>query len=320
MRFVATAASTAFPPEASTASPAAVARWCGDATHAEGKRRDSMDGEESWHSAVSPTRGGDSSAGGGRVRSYDVVDAEGQALVPEGTLRGMDRLLELQELDLSIDRLTARHRELEGGDELRRVRALLGEAEARLGELRLALDSLGRDQRRLEGDIDSMERKIEAERRRLLDGSVANPKELQAIEAEVRNLQSRKSHAEDLVLEQMERGEEMHVRLGPIEAGEAEARQRVANLEEGSARELVEVERALAERRTERTALLPAIDPDLLELYEELRRQKRGIGVAALVDGVCQACHQKLSPMYIDRLKRTEGVRRCEYCRRILVF
>ena len=232
----------------------------------------------------------------------------------------MDRLLELQELDLSIDRLTARHRELEGGDELRRVRTVLGEAEARLGELRLALDSLGRDQRRLEGDIDSMERKIEAERRRLLDGSVANPKELQAIEAEVRNLESRKSHAEDLVLEQMERGEELHVRLGPIEADEAEARQRVANLEEGSARELVEVERALAERRTERAALLPAIDPDLLELYEELRRQKRGIGVAALVDGVCQACHQKLSPMYIDRLKRTEGVRRCEYCRRILVF
>src|SRR5438477_9350768 len=252
---MATAASRAFPPEASTASPAAVARWCGEATHAEGKRRDSIGGEESWHSAPSPTRGGDS-AGGGRVRSYDTVDAEGQALAPEGTLRGMDRLLELQELDLSIDRLTARHRELEGGDELRRVRTVLGEAEARLGELRLALDSLGRDQRRLEGDIDSMERKIEAERRRLLDGSVANPKELQAIEAEVRNLESRKSHAEDLVLEQMERGEELHVRLGPIEADEAEARQRVANLEEGSARELVEVERALAERRTERAALL----------------------------------------------------------------
>jgi predicted nucleic acid-binding Zn-ribbon protein len=39
-----------------------------------------------------------------------------------------------------------------------------------------------------------------------------------------------------------------------------------------------------------------------------------------LVDGVCQACHEKLSAMELDRLKRTEGVKRCEYCRRIVVF
>jgi predicted nucleic acid-binding Zn-ribbon protein len=260
------------------------------------------------------------SAGVPRVRSYATVDAEGQALAPEGSLRGMDRLLQLQELDLSIDRLTARLRELEGGEELRSIRTALGEAEARLGELRLAMDSLGREQRRLEGDIDSMERKIQAERRRMLDGSVANPKELQSIEAEVRNLGARKSHAEDLVLEQMERGEDLHGRLGPLEADEAEARQRLASLEEGSARELVELERALGERRAERAVLVQAFEPELLELYEELRRQKKGIGAAALVDGVCQACHQKLSPMYIDRLKRIEGVRRCEYCRRILVF
>jgi predicted nucleic acid-binding Zn-ribbon protein len=232
----------------------------------------------------------------------------------------MDRLLELQDLDLSIDRMTARLRAVEGGEELRVARRQLAEAEARLGELRLALDSVGREQRRLEGDIDSLERKIDAERRRMLDGSVANPKELQSMEAEVRNLGERKSHAEDLVLEQMERGEEMNARLGPLEAEEAEGRERLAKLEEGSARELVELERALGERRAERTTLALDIDPDVLALYDELRAQKRGIGAAALLDGVCQACHQKLSPMYIDRLKKTGGVRRCEYCRRILVF
>ena len=38
------------------------------------------------------------------------------------------------------------------------------------------------------------------------------------------------------------------------------------------------------------------------------------------VDGVCQGCHQRLSPLELDRLKRSPGLRRCEYCRRILIF
>ena len=61
-------------------------------------------------------------------------------------------------------------------------------------------------------------------------------------------------------------------------------------------------------------------DPELLELYDDLRKQKKGVGVAALVDGVCQGCHEKLSAVELDRIKHTEDVPRCEYCRRILVL
>jgi uncharacterized protein len=233
---------------------------------------------------------------------------------------GLDRLLELQEIDLSISRLEARRTELEGGDELRAARAAVAGTESRVGELRLALDSVANEQRRLENDIDSIQRKIDAERGRLYDGSVANAKELQSIEAEVESLRGRKSRLEDELLDQMERREDMEVRLKPLEAESAEARERLAEIEEGSAREFVEVEKALAERRGERKALLPQFGEEVLEVYEDLRRQKKGIGVAALIDGVCQACHQKLSPMYVDRLKREQGIRRCEYCRRILIF
>ena len=62
------------------------------------------------------------------------------------------------------------------------------------------------------------------------------------------------------------------------------------------------------------------MNAELLGLYEDLRRQKRGVGAAALTDSVCQACHQQLSHVYLDRLRHSEGVRRCEYCRRILIF
>ena len=236
------------------------------------------------------------------------------------SFRGLDRLLELQDIDMSTARLEARRAELEGGEELRSARAGVMESEARVGELRLALDAVSTEQRRLENDTDSIQRKIDAERARLYDGSVVNAKELQSIEAEVESLRGRKSRLEDELLDQMVRREDMEERLKPLEAEASDARSRLAQIEEGSAREVVEVEKGLAERTAERQALLPEFGGDLLDVYEDLRRQKKGIGVAALVDGVCQACHQKLSPMYLDRLKREQGIRRCEYCRRILIF
>ncbi|MDQ4129398.1 MAG: C4-type zinc ribbon domain-containing protein, partial [Actinomycetota bacterium] len=138
--------------------------------------------------------------------------------------------------------------------------------------------------------------------------------------AEIENLRGRKERTEDHLLELMERREELESRIGPIEAEVAEHRDRVAEIEESQAGELMEIEQALTERNGEREALLPEFDEELLELYSDLRRQKKGVGAVALIDGVCQGCHQKLSPMYLERLKRTGGIRRCEYCRRILVF
>jgi len=232
---------------------------------------------------------------------------------------GGRRLLELQDVDLSIDRLRTRLSELESQGEVRDARARVASTEARLGELQLSLDALTREQRRVESDVDSLELKIEAERRRLFDGTVANAKELQSIDHEVENLRGRKTRMEDEVLEKMEQREQLEKQSPPLEADAAAARDRLAEIERTSAAELIQVERELAERSAQRAVLAKEFSDGLLELYEDLRRQKKGVAAVALVEGVCQGCHQKLSPLYLDRLRRSDGIRRCEYCRRILV-
>jgi predicted nucleic acid-binding Zn-ribbon protein len=235
-------------------------------------------------------------------------------------MKGSERILELQELDLSIDRLESRRREIESGEEIEEARRRVEAAEERVGELRMALDSIIREETRLDHDASTLEQRIKAEQQRLYDGSVANPKELQAIQAELTNLRARKSRLEDEELDQMERREEMEKRLPALEGDMAEARKRLDDMEAASERELQQIGSSLAERRVEREKLVPEFDEELVELYEDLRAQKRGIGAAALKDGVCQGCHEKLSAVYLDRLKRQDGIRRCEYCRRILVL
>lgn len=221
---------------------------------------------------------------------------------------------------MALDRLHARRAQLEGGVDVGQARARLAEADADAGDIRSAIDILARDQQRLETDVESMDHKRRDEQKRLLDGSVANPKELQSIQAEVDSIANRTRRLEDKLLELMEERETLEGRLVPAKAAADAARAAFEELTKDSADELRDIERTIGERTSARAAIVPLIDEDLLELYEELRHSKKGVGVAALVDGICQGCHQKLSPMELDRIKRAPGIRRCDYCRRILVI
>jgi len=233
---------------------------------------------------------------------------------------GMDRLLELQELDSAIDRLEHRREQLEAGEELSVAREALEEAESQLGELRLAVDAVDADSRRLEHEVESINAKIAAEEKRMYDGSIVNTRELEALQHEIASLRERRARAEDQILEQMERREELDPRALEADASVSAARDKVEAVGGDAVAELDRIAAELEARRAERTALVPALEEDLLELYEDLRGQKHGVGVAAIVDGVCQACNEKLSAVELDKLKHTEGVKRCEYCRRIVVF
>lgn len=234
-------------------------------------------------------------------------------------MKGLDRILELQELDLSVDRLEARRHEIESGEELRAGRRRMEELEQRLGEVRMALSGINAEQQRLEGDVGMLTQKLEAEEKRLYDGSVANPKELEAIQAELRSLRERRSRLEDGIIEQMERRENVEGGLPQLEAEVKEARERVAEIEASGERELSDIAAAVGDRRGDREGLAAAFEEELLELYEELRASKKGVGAAALVEGVCQGCREQLSPLERDRIKKVEGIRRCPHCRRILI-
>jgi hypothetical protein len=230
------------------------------------------------------------------------------------------RLLTLQEVDSAVDRLRHRQEALEAGGELAAARAEADAAERGWGELRLQIDAMARDQLKLEHEIDSLTQKSAAEEKRMYDGSIANARELESLQHEVENLKKRRTDREDELLALMEIREDMEAKATAAEARTSELRAAAEAVGGEASQELATIEQELAARAAERAGIVPEIDPDILELYDELRAQKKGVGAAALVDGVCQGCHEKLSAMELDKLKHTEGVKRCEYCRRILVL
>lgn len=231
----------------------------------------------------------------------------------------VDPLLELQRIDTAILRLERRRSEIESGKEAAAARAAAEAAESALGEIRLAVDEVARDQSRIEHEVDSLAAKIEAEQRRLYDGSISVPKELEALQHEIAGLNERKARLEDELLGLMERREELDARAAVADGGLVEARARLDGLLADSASELERIAGDLEGLAGERGPAAAVVDAELLELYEELRAAKHGVGAAALVDGTCQACNERLSAMELDRLRKAEGVKRCEHCRRILI-
>jgi uncharacterized protein len=172
---------------------------------------------------------------------------------------------------------------------------------------------------RFEHEIDSISQKAAAEERRMYDGSVANARELDSIRHEVDNLKKRRSDREDELLALMEVREELEGQERAAAERSESLRTRVEEVGSVAADELERLRNEVKERSEARAALAETVDADYLELYEELRPQKKGIAAVALIDGVCQGCHEQLSSVYVDRLKRSEGPKRCEHCRRILV-
>lgn len=229
-------------------------------------------------------------------------------------------LLALQEADLAMIRLESRRAVLESGEEVEALRSASEAAESRLGELQLESDSLAAESRRMESDIDMQGQRLAAEEKRLYDGSVTNMKELEAIQHEIASIKERRGRIEDDLLERMERLEELETSISEAEAATQAARTAAQQAEAGAEAELAQVLIDLEREKGLRATRASMVDPEVLELYEELRSHKKGIGAAALVDGVCQGCHETLSPMELDKLKHSEDIMRCEHCRRILVL
>jgi len=232
----------------------------------------------------------------------------------------MRRLLDLQGIDTGIGRLAARRRALESGAELTTARAEADAAEDVLGELGLQLDVLGRDQQRLEHEVDSLTQKAAAEDKRLYDGTIVNTKELESLQREIANLKKRRADREDELLGLMEEREGVEARRAAAEATSGALRTGVDQMASSGEAELAQIATELTALAVRRGEVAAAIDPELLELYDDLRAQKKGVGAAALVDGVCQGCHEKLAAMELDKLKKSEGIPRCQHCRRILVM
>lgn len=230
------------------------------------------------------------------------------------------RLLDLQSEDSAIKRLRERKSSLPEARRLEETTDALAELAADLEIAQKQHDEIARENNRLEGEIELLETKITREEGRLFSGSVSNPKELGALQAEVAMLKNRKSGLEDELLEVMDQREQAASTLSSLRAEDSTVSAESDSLRQTVERLTGEIDAELNEHTGARERIAAEIPGELLELYDKLREAKAGVGAAALRGGMCEGCHTKLPAREVERMRAEGGLQRCENCRRILVI
>jgi len=233
----------------------------------------------------------------------------------------LDDLLTLQTHDSAADRLRHRKATLSERAELEAKRAAHGELEARRAEVSDRRDVELREERRLDDEVRSLEAKAKAVDTKMYSGTVSSPKELQAMQADVEQLQRQAREREDEELEVLVQREALDGEVAEIEAALAALGAEIETLLAAIATQEREIDAELAVEEEARAALAPGIPETTLRLYEQIRAGNRGVGAARLVGMNCQACHLALPATEVDRIRHlpADALARCEHCGAILV-
>lgn len=239
--------------------------------------------------------------------------------MPEPAQADLVRLLELQQEDTAVARLQERRASLPEAARLAEVQSQLEELANDLAIAAKQDEEAGREQHRLEGEIEMLESQSAKEEQRLLSGAVSNPKELSALQAKIAELAKRKSVLEDDLIEAMENKEKTGATLGNLQVEKDSLDSEAAQLTTQVEGLTSDIDAELTEHSSKRSEIAESIPEDLLALYEKIRGQKHGVGAAALVGGTCQGCHTKLPAVELEKVRSEGGLQRCDNCRRILV-
>lgn len=231
------------------------------------------------------------------------------------------RLIDLQDLDSSLDRLAHRRRTLPELAEIERLEGRLTELRDAIVAAETDLGDLQREQKKAEQDVDQVRTRADRDRQRLDSGLVTSAKDLAGLQTEIESLQRRQSDLEEVVLEIMERTEEAEGRVAALRAERSAVQDELAGLVERRDTAQREIDDEAGTTSTARTAVAKDIPEDLLSLYEKLRGQFGGVGAAKLFRGACQGCHLALNTVDLNNIRSAaeDEVIRCEECRRILV-
>lgn len=229
-------------------------------------------------------------------------------------------LLELQQTDARIQRLRHRLEDLPEQKQLDEAEEQRSSLQKRHDEVRVDLERIGAAQRKLEGEIDLLRQRRDAEHARMYSGEISNPKELQSLRAEIDATERRIADGESRLLEVMEKFEEYDAAATSLASEHDELESSSGELSSARDAAAQELLAELAELEVVREQQRAGIPEEFLRRYDAKLARSGGVAIGELLDGMCTACRIELPAAEVQQLYDGPPLGSCPQCGRLLVI
>ena len=225
-------------------------------------------------------------------------------------------LYRLQKIDQAMDARRTRVREITAQLE---EDSVLQAAQAQVEQLQMTLRPAETRVADLNLEIKTVSNQSAGLSDRLYSGKVSNPKELEDIQGKIAELKRRREKLENTLLETMITVDDLQVALETARAHLSDVEAARADGHQALKVERRRLKREFQDLKADREKMLPTLDEDVLELYQELRSKKRGYAVSVLEGEICSACGVGVITTVVERVRRGNEIILCPNCRRILI-
>ncbi len=224
------------------------------------------------------------------------------------------QLVRLQENMLASEALSDRINAVPA--EVARLEKELLEAEAAAEKARAALQEMQKGRRHLEMELMGVESKISKYQSQLLE--VKTNKEYQAMLKEIDTCRAERAALDEKILLEMEETERRGLALRAMEEGLGAMRKATAEGKarlDGLVRDLSREQETLEAARRELSATIGAA---YLDPFLKVARQRKGLALVAVREGLCGGCHVRVMPTLVQQVRRASGLIACDSCKRFL--
>jgi uncharacterized protein len=233
-------------------------------------------------------------------------------------ITGLADLLDLQDVDLAIDRLLHQRQTLPELAAYQEITARLELLESEHDRLSSELRNLERDADKAEGELELIEIKLKESETRLYAGGMSG-RETEQKRLEVQSLRGQQSTMEERVLGVLDRLDPLREQVGILTKDKDALAEEARRLEQLISDAWQDIDGQIARLEARKMGIAAPIPSGLVKLYDQLRRTKEGVAVGRLDGGVCGGCHLALSrPEQIEAAEWDPP--RCIHCMRILVL
>jgi uncharacterized protein len=228
----------------------------------------------------------------------------------------MQLVIRLQEIDTRLGELDREIAALP--KHIAEIEKKLVAHERKLEADRAALSANQKERKRCEGDIQSQEQKISKLKDQMLQAKTNE--QYRAFQNEIEFCQREIGKLEDRILELMSESEPLEKNVKAAEASLKIEKAHVEGEKQEARNRTATDQSAFEQLQQERSSIVARIAPATYQLYERVRKARRGIAIAEAAEGRCAVCQMTIRPQFFQELKQGDRIMSCESCQRILYY